>query len=94
MADRTVWEIATKERAGIRWDSVVDKVWKELLIIVGNQEDKKPMERFGGCKTEVKERMEVRERLALRNKVSGDEQLEPYGGKGRYRDDHVFSRPN
>ena len=29
MVDRAVWEKVTKGRAGIRWDSVVDKVWKD-----------------------------------------------------------------
>ena len=28
IADRAVWEKVTKGRAGIRWDSVVEKVWK------------------------------------------------------------------
>ena len=36
IAKRTVWEKVTKGRAGIRWDSVVEKVWKD---IGGNQED-------------------------------------------------------
>ena len=35
IADRAVWEKATKGRAGIRWDSVVEIVWKD---IGGNQE--------------------------------------------------------
>ena len=30
IADRAVWEKVTKGRAGIRWDSVVEKVWKEI----------------------------------------------------------------
>ena len=34
IADRDVWEKVTKGRAGIRWDSVVEKVWK---YIGGNQ---------------------------------------------------------
>ena len=28
IADGAVWEKITKGRAGIRWDSVVEKVWK------------------------------------------------------------------
>ena len=36
IADRAVWEKATKGRAGIRWDIIVEKVWKD---IGGNQED-------------------------------------------------------
>ena len=35
-ADRAVWEKFVKRRPGIRWDSVVEKVWKD---IGGNQED-------------------------------------------------------
>ena len=29
IADRAVWEKITKGRAGIRWDNVVQKIWKE-----------------------------------------------------------------
>ena len=29
IADGAVWEKITKGRAGIRWDSVVEKVWKD-----------------------------------------------------------------
>ena len=36
IADRAVWEKVTKGRAGIRLDSVVEKVWKD---IGGNQEE-------------------------------------------------------
>ena len=47
----------------MRWDNVVHKVWKG---IGGSQEDILSMEQFGGCKTEVEERTERRERLALK----------------------------
>ena len=68
IADRAVWEKVTKGRAGIRWDSVVEKVWKdrgvnqEILSIErldrgGNQEILS-IERFAGYKTEVKEMIE------------------------------------
>ena len=30
IADRAVWEKITKGRAGIRWDNVVEKIWKDL----------------------------------------------------------------
>ena len=36
IADRAVWEKITNGRAGIRWDNVVEKIWKE---IGGDQED-------------------------------------------------------
>ena len=62
-ADRAVWEKITKGR--IRWDNVVEKKCKES----GDQEEVLPIEKFGGCKTEVKGRTEERDRLALRNKV-------------------------
>ena len=29
-ADRAVWEKVTKERAGIRWNSVVERVWTDI----------------------------------------------------------------
>ena len=78
IADRAVWEKVKRARAGIRWDSVVEKAWKD---IGGNQEEiLLSIEKFGGYKTEVKERIETRERLALRNKVKEEEHLEIYGG--------------
>ena len=36
IADRAVWEKITKGRAGIRWDNVVEKIWKKSG---GDQED-------------------------------------------------------
>ena len=57
--------VVRQGRAGIEWDSVVDKVWKG---IGGKQEDILSIEKFGGCKTESKIK-EIRERLALRNTV-------------------------
>ena len=41
-ADRAVWEKVTKRRAGRRWDSVVEKVWKDLG---GNQEEILPIDK-------------------------------------------------
>ena len=52
IADRAVWESVAKGRAGIRWDSVVEKVWKD---IGGNQEEILSIDKFAGYKTEVKE---------------------------------------
>ena len=77
IANRAVWEKATKGRAGIRWDSVVEKVWKDTG---GNQEKILSIEKFAGYKTEVKEKIEMRGRLALRSKVKEEEDLEVYGG--------------
>ena len=36
IVDRAVWEKATKGRAGIRWDNVVEKIWKNIR---GDQEE-------------------------------------------------------
>ena len=77
IADRTVWEKVRKGRAGRRWDSVVEKVWKD---IGGNQEGILSIEKFAGHKTELKERVERRQRLALRTKVKEEGNLEIYGG--------------
>ena len=76
IADRAVWEKVTKGRAGIRWDRVVEKVWKD---IGGNQEEILSIEKFAGYKTEVKENIELREGLVLRNKVKEKEHLDIYG---------------
>ena len=38
------------------------------------------IKKFGGYKTEVKERIEIREMLALRIKVKAEEHLDIYGG--------------
>ena len=70
IGDRAVWEKVTKGRAGVRWDSVVEKVWKD---IGGNQEEILSIEKFVGYNTEVKEKIEIRERLALRDKVKEEE---------------------
>ena len=43
IADRAAWEKVTKGRAGIRWNSVVDKVWEN---IGGNQEEILSIEEF------------------------------------------------
>ena len=67
-----VWEKVTKGRAGIKWNRVVEKVWED---IGGNQDEILSIEKFRGCKTEVKESMERREKLALKNKVKEEENL-------------------
>ena len=62
IVDNAVREKITKGRAGIRWDNVVKKTWKD---IGGDQEEVLSTEKFGGYKTEAKERIEERERQAL-----------------------------
>ena len=54
------------------------------------------IEKFGGYKTEVKQRklVEERERLALRNMVKEEKHLEINGGvEGRYWNENVSARP-
>ena len=79
IVDRAVWDKVIKGRAGTRWDSVDEKVWKD---IGGNQEKLMSVGKFGRYKAQVEERMERRERLALRNKVESENNLEIYGGLG------------
>ena len=73
IADRAVWEKVTKGRAGKRWDSVVEKVWKD---IGGSQEEVLSIEKFAGYTAEAREKREIRERLALRIKVKQENHLE------------------
>ena len=72
IADGAVWEKATKARAGIRWDGIVERVWKDTG---GNQEDMTSAEKFGRYTTDVEESTEKREMLALRNKVKSEKHL-------------------
>ena len=65
-----------------RWDSLVEKIWKG---IGGNQEDILSVEKFGGYKTEGKERIAGRERLALRSKVKDEEHLKERRGRNEIR---------
>ena len=44
IVDRAVWEKITKGRAGIRWDNVVEKIWKDLG---GGQGEVLSTEKFG-----------------------------------------------
>ena len=48
IVDRVVRKKITKGRAGITWDNVVEKIWKDLE---GNQEEVLSIEKFGGYKT-------------------------------------------
>ena len=77
IVDGAVWEKRTRGRAGTKWDNVVEKLWKELG---GDQEEVLFIEKFGGYKTEVKERIEEVEILELRNKVKEKKHSEMYRG--------------
>ena len=81
----------SNERAGIRWDSVVEKVWKD---VGGDQEEILSIEKFAGCKTEVKEKIEIRQRLTLRNKVKEEEHFSDLRKVKRNRNENVFARAN
>ena len=74
--DRAVWEKVVERRAGLRWDSVAEKVWKD---IGGNQEEMMPPDKFGRYTAGVEERID-RGRLSLRNKVKSEKHSEIYGG--------------
>ena len=93
IADRAVWQKVTAGPAGIKWDrSVVEKVWKD---IGGNKKKILSIEKCGGGKTEAKERIEIRERLAVRNKVKEEEHSRDFREvKRRNRNENVFARPN
>ena len=51
-----------RARAGVRWDDVVEKVWKD---IGRKQEDLMSAEKFGRYKADVEEIIERREKLVL-----------------------------
>ena len=72
-----VWKKVDKGRAGIRWDSAGEKLWKDTR---GNQRDMMSDEKFGRYKTEAEGILEMRERLAPRNNVNLEKHLELYAG--------------
>ena len=63
IVDRAVWEKITKGWAAIRWDDVVEKIWKDLG---GNQEEVLFTEKFGGYKTKVKEKTEKKRKASAK----------------------------
>ncbi|CAB1096278.1 unnamed protein product [Ectocarpus sp. CCAP 1310/34] len=75
MVDKAAWGKATPGKKGIRWDKVVERVWKEI----GNEEETLDTEGFGGSKKKVKEMLESREETTLRKKVRSEDHLEIYG---------------
>ena len=90
IVDRAVWEKITKWRAGMRWDNLVEKIWKDLG---GHREEVLFIEKFGGYKTEVKKTTEERERLALRNEVQEEKHLRDMRGvEGRYWNENASAR--
>ena len=71
----------------------MEKIWKDLG---GDQEEVLSIEKFGGCKAEVKERIEERERQTLRTKVKEEKysEIDIRGVEGRYWNENVSARPN
>ena len=66
IVDRYVWKKRTKGKAGIRWDKVLENVWKEIR---GNKKEIMSLEDVGEYKTKVGDMIELRERKSLRQKV-------------------------
>ena len=91
IADRAEWEKVTKSRAGTRWDSAVEKGWKD---IGGNPEEMLSIKKFGAQdRSKRKDRNE--------GKVSAKKQGERGGTlinrdkrqvKRRRRNEIVFAR--
>ena len=78
IVDRAEWEKVAKARAGKgEIKQLVEEVWKEIW---GNQGEGKSARKFGKYKAELKERIERRERLALRNNMELGKDLMIYGG--------------
>ena len=77
IVDRCVWKKRTKGKAGIRWDKVVENVWKE---IGGNINEIMSIEDVGEYKTKVGDMIELREMKSLRQKVDEEEHLKIFGG--------------
>ena len=74
---------SNKERAGVRWDGVDEKVRN---YIGGNQEEMLSAEKLGGVQGKSRRtgRKQGKATAALRNELKSDELLEIYGGlKGR-----------
>ena len=57
-------------------DNVVEKIWKDL----GGDQEVLSIEKYGGCKTEVKHIIEEREGQTLRNKADEEKHLEIHRG--------------
>ncbi|CAB1113164.1 unnamed protein product [Ectocarpus sp. CCAP 1310/34] len=75
MVDKAARGKATPGKKGIRWDKVVERVWKEI----GDEEETLDTEGFGGFKKKVKEMLKSREEATLRKKVRSEDHLEIYG---------------
>ena len=90
IADRAVWAKVTKGRAGIRWDSVVDKVWKD---IGGNQQEIMSIEKLRGTRKKLKDRNKGK--ASAKKQGERGVTLRDLRGVGRRnKNENVFARPN
>ena len=76
VADRAVREKVKKGRAGIRWK----RSRESMKDVGGNQVETLSMEKFRGYNTELKERSERMEWLALSSNVKEEKHLRDYEG--------------
>ncbi|CAM9321845.1 unnamed protein product [Sphacelaria rigidula] len=57
VVNEVVWKKSTKGNAGIRWDRVMEKVWKEEG---GNQDEILSIDEGAGYKTKVRNMIKIR----------------------------------
>ena len=82
IVDRFVWKKRTKGKAGIRWDKVVENIWKEI----------------GGNKQEImsidNDMIELREKKAETESRRGRAPQDIRRVERGDRNDNIFTRPN
>ena len=76
IVDRAVWEKVTKERAGIRWDSVVEKVWKDTGGKPRRADVRRKVWEVQGRSTRHDKK---KGKASAKNKVESEKHLEIYG---------------
>ena len=65
IAETAVWDKVTKGRAGIRWDSVVEKAWKEMGE---NQEEILSIDKFGEVQVRSKRKDRNKEKAGTKKR--------------------------
>ena len=90
IVDRAVWQKIAKGRTGIRWDNVVEKIWRDLG---GYQEEVLSTDKFGGYKTELKERIYKGKVNAKKWGERGEALKDVRGVEGRFWNENVSARP-
>ena len=91
IANRAVWEKVTKKRAGIWWDSVVEKVRKDMG---GSQKYTVHREVCGVQDRSKKIYINKRKASAKKQGERGGTLRDLRGVKRRNRNENVFARPN